>query len=70
MSGLLDSTKTRTRTSTSDFTIVTKLPAAIMKDLYGVYTINEESILEPITILETATRKTRRDVGALDARNT
>jgi hypothetical protein len=34
-------------THVDDFKIVAKLPAAIMKDLQDIYTINEESIVEP-----------------------
>jgi hypothetical protein len=34
-------------THVDDFMIVAKLPATIMKDLQDIYTINEESIIEP-----------------------
>jgi hypothetical protein len=34
-------------THVDNFMIVATLPAAIMKDLQDIYTINEESILEP-----------------------
>jgi hypothetical protein len=34
-------------THVDNFIIVPKLPAALMKDLQDIYTINEESIVEP-----------------------
>jgi hypothetical protein len=57
-------------THVDDFMIVAKLPAEVMKDLQDIYTINKESIVEPDYYLGTTTRKTRREVGGLDAGNT